>query len=489
MIFSFEQIIPWLLHYKYIVLFPLMIIEGPIVTIIVGFLSSLGYFHLSVVYGVIIIGDLVGDSLYYVFGRWGKETLIQRWGKYIGITEERVVYLEKHFENHSGKTLLFGKLAHGVGGAVLAAAGVAKTPYTRFLWYNFLGTIPKSLLLLLIGYYFGRTYVQLNTYLDYTAIMSVLLTVVFLLLYFVMMRVGKKQENNKKCMENTTESLYPERFVNIGKGKIYYTLHMQNPKQITIIFLHGLTSNHTTWSTMMKQLAAQGYNTLALDMRGHGCSDKTIKRRLYCMSVFADDLELIIQKEHIQKYMLIGYSYGGAVALEFAIRKPSGMCGLILISTNCVTPLKYKYLSFFNPIAYGILQSVSFLLLWVRRKQYFYYRHGSAVGYWRSLWNGYLTMPISIHYWMLAQMLVLNYEPVLQKILAPTIIIRSEKDPFVSCAEAEYMKQHIPRSEMIVFRGRGHFIGSTCQDELLKVIVPFFQKYTPVNTAQQNNDK
>jgi membrane-associated protein len=39
-----------------------------------------------------------------------------------------------------------------------------------FLFYNFIGTVPKSLAFLLIGYYFGRAYREIDRYFDYTAV-------------------------------------------------------------------------------------------------------------------------------------------------------------------------------------------------------------------------------------------------------------------------------------------------------------------------------
>lgn len=103
--------------------------------------------------------------------------------------------MEKHFEKHSGKTLIIGKLSHAVGGVVLVAAGTARVPFWKFIWYNFIPTLPKSLILLLIGFYFGRFYIKINTYLDYTAIWTVVLAVIFILAYLAMRKISKKYED------------------------------------------------------------------------------------------------------------------------------------------------------------------------------------------------------------------------------------------------------------------------------------------------------
>lgn len=62
-----------LLTYKYIILIPLSIIEGPIVTVICGFLVTLKFFNPFLVYVVMVLGDIVGDGLIYYMGYSGKD--------------------------------------------------------------------------------------------------------------------------------------------------------------------------------------------------------------------------------------------------------------------------------------------------------------------------------------------------------------------------------------------------------------------------------
>lgn len=170
------KIVSLLLVWRYAIYFPLMVIEGPIVTIIAGFLTSLGYFSFALVYLVSVAGDLGGDILYYLIGRIGGGKILTR-EKFLGIKKEQWQGLENHFNRHSGKTLLFGKLTHSIGAPILVAAGLAKVPFRKFIWYNFIGTLPKSLAFLLIGFYFGQAYQQIDKYLGY-AILSVFFAII-----------------------------------------------------------------------------------------------------------------------------------------------------------------------------------------------------------------------------------------------------------------------------------------------------------------------
>ncbi len=175
-----------------------MIVEGPIITVIAGFLSSLGYLNLFMAYAVVVIGDLIGDSIYYSVGRWGRNFILRRWGRYVGITMKRIMRLQEYFAKHKGKTLVVGKISHAFGAPILVAAGVANVPYWEFAGINCLATLPKSLALLLIGFYFGKAYAKINAYFDYAEIGLVALAALLFILYFITKRITKNFFNKER---------------------------------------------------------------------------------------------------------------------------------------------------------------------------------------------------------------------------------------------------------------------------------------------------
>lgn len=184
MFFSLVSITEWLVHYGYFVLIPLIMIEGPIITVISGSLCSLGIFNFLYVYPIIVSADLAADCLYYAVGRLGGGKFITHWGRYVGIDAKQALRLENYFISHGGKTLLIGKISHGVGGIFLVAAGLAKMSFSKFVWYNFLATLIKSLALLLIGYFFGTAILKINSVLQFLAAISVSLLITALVIYF-----------------------------------------------------------------------------------------------------------------------------------------------------------------------------------------------------------------------------------------------------------------------------------------------------------------
>ena len=160
------------------VLFPLAVIEGPIVTVVAGWLSHLGYLPLARVACILVLADLVGDALLYWLGRSGLALLSDRWRARLGLLPDRVSRLVAHFRDRGGLTLLLAKLTHSLGFAALVAAGAARMPLLPFFGFNLLGTLPKTALLLLLGSLFGAANVAIGTWIGRgTIVMGIALTV------------------------------------------------------------------------------------------------------------------------------------------------------------------------------------------------------------------------------------------------------------------------------------------------------------------------
>lgn len=195
--FTLQGIIAWIIQYKYAVMLPIAVVEGPIVTVLGGFLSAHGILNAYIVYGVSLLGDIIGDLLYYALGRWGRETFLMKWASFVGVTKERIKKLELHFEQHSGKTLILGKISHGIGSVVLIAAGASKMPVGKFVWYNLVSSLPKSLAFILIGYYFGEAYKRISAYIDYTALGTFVVAVLIALIYYLVVKIARKESGEE----------------------------------------------------------------------------------------------------------------------------------------------------------------------------------------------------------------------------------------------------------------------------------------------------
>jgi len=187
-----SQIFGLLYTYSYLVLFPLALIEGPVVAIIAGFFVSLGFMDFIPTYMTLVAGDLAGDVLYYAAGRWWLNKTYKDVLKFFGISFNLVNRIEKGIKKNRGPFLFFGKLSQALGGIILFVSGSAKIPMKDFLLYNFLATMPKSLILVAVGYYFGGTVSNFRRTIDFTVLGLFVFTLILIGLYFAVTYVSNK---------------------------------------------------------------------------------------------------------------------------------------------------------------------------------------------------------------------------------------------------------------------------------------------------------
>ncbi|WP_111893799.1 DedA family protein [Acinetobacter sp. MB5] len=163
-----------------LLLTPLAVIEGPIVTVIAAYLARLNYFSLLAVIGVVITADLIGDICFYLAGRGmvKKGGVPPKWMQRLGLSPARLDGLIRKFDVEGGKLIVIGKLTHSAGMAVLLGAGIARMRFIPFIFYSTISTIPKSLLFVAIGYGFGNFVSQVD---HWFAVVSLILLVIIVL--------------------------------------------------------------------------------------------------------------------------------------------------------------------------------------------------------------------------------------------------------------------------------------------------------------------
>lgn len=96
-----------------------------------------------------------------------------------------------------------------------------------------------------------------------------------------------------------------------------------------VVLLHGLGSSGRDWEYQVEGLAAR-YRVIAIDVRGHGRSDKP--RGPYSIAMFAGDVAKAIEKLGAKPAHVVGVSMGGMIGLELAARDPSSVRSLIAIN-------------------------------------------------------------------------------------------------------------------------------------------------------------
>jgi non-heme chloroperoxidase len=98
---------------------------------------------------------------------------------------------------------------------------------------------------------------------------------------------------------------------------------------VPLLLLHGFGNESHIWDDLAPVVAPY-YRTIALDLRGHGDSDRDPERR-YDYRSHVRDLEAITAELGIDRLVLIGHSLGGRISMLFAAEHPERLAGLVLV--------------------------------------------------------------------------------------------------------------------------------------------------------------
>lgn len=104
------------------------------------------------------VGATVGALVAYAIGAWGGRPVIQRWGRYVGITEVDLDRAEAFFGRYGEAASFFGRMVPVIRSLVSFAAGVARMPLGRFIVFSFLGSLPFTALLVFAGVQLGANW-------------------------------------------------------------------------------------------------------------------------------------------------------------------------------------------------------------------------------------------------------------------------------------------------------------------------------------------
>jgi pimeloyl-ACP methyl ester carboxylesterase len=103
-----------------------------------------------------------------------------------------------------------------------------------------------------------------------------------------------------------------------------------------VLLVHGWCCDHTYFAPQFEHFAERGHRVVAVDLRGHGKSDKPHQR--YAMQDFADDLAWVCQRLELAKPVVIGHSMGGIVAFDLAARYPHLPSAVVMLDAAVVLP-------------------------------------------------------------------------------------------------------------------------------------------------------
>ncbi|MEM3577476.1 MAG: alpha/beta hydrolase [Candidatus Bathyarchaeia archaeon] len=259
-------------------------------------------------------------------------------------------------------------------------------------------------------------------------------------------------------------------YATINNIKMYYELHGTGE---TIVFLNGILANTSSWMNQVPYFAKQ-FQILLLDFRGQGKSEKPLMK--YPMELHADDLKALMQELKISSAHIVGISFGGEVALIFAVKYPKMVKSL---TVSCAV-------SHVDPVVKAIverwliaarLRSGKYLFQAVYPDIFsdeFIEKRWDFISNTAPLYDTSVDIDAFIE--LLKGFMQLNITSELYRIKKPTLVIAAENDKIKPPKYSRIIHSKIPKSRFVIIKNSGHAVIWERPEEFNNLVLRFIKE-------------
>ncbi len=225
-------------------------------------------------------------------------------------------------------------------------------------------------------------------------------------------------------------------FVTGPGGVSIYTEEFGRRDGPAIVLVHGVMRDHNTWSLQRESSLAERYRLVAFDLRGHGKSERPSVPASYSgAEVWAGDLKAVLDHYGLERPILLGWSFGGRVVLDYLqLHGDGGIAGVVLVSTR----------------------------LGARRRDS---RRGAGRGDSQAAprWVGEAVLAGAGR----------DLTAALEKAEVPVLIVHGARDPVVPPSSADYSAAHARNGTKIILPGAGHTPHQEAGGEFNRLLLEF----------------
>jgi len=158
-------------------------VPSEVIMLFAGYLVSIHSMSLVGAVAAGVAGNIVGSWIAWAVGMSGGRVLLERHGRYVHITPERLDMADRWFERRGERIVLIARCLPIIRTFISLPAGVARMPFWRFTIYTALGCVPWVLALTLVGVQVGShwdTWHKRFEFLDYAIVAAIVAGVVYL---------------------------------------------------------------------------------------------------------------------------------------------------------------------------------------------------------------------------------------------------------------------------------------------------------------------
>ena len=231
----------------------------------------------------------------------------------------------------------------------------------------------------------------------------------------------------------------------------------------TVLILHGWGGTSDSWTKVQPLLAKKGYLVVVPDLPGFG---KTPSPPVgWSLERYVDFIERFSEELGLKRYVLLGHSFGGRIAIRYAQKYGEEVERLILCSAAGIRHVRLRH-KVFLIIAKGanIIGALPVLRRFRKPVRRLFYRAIKRTDYLEA--EGVMKE-------VFLSALSRNLKPILSSIRTPTLIIWGEEDESVPLEDAYTMEKEIPGARLVTFPGIGHSPHKKIPEKLVEEIHKF----------------
>ena len=246
--------------------------------------------------------------------------------------------------------------------------------------------------------------------------------------------------------------------VRVNNNTCYYAISKRAPEHgPVVVCLHGSGADGIVWSYQLSRLSSR-YRVIVPDLPGHGRSEG---QPLDSPDAYAAWLEDFCRALNLASFFIMGHSFGGAIAQEYARRHPNKIRGLVLVGTGMrfVLSRTYRELCEQTALPAADITAVSATLPESLKKGYELLLGQSSAALHADL---FAAARFDSSAWV-------------RSLRVPTLVIWGSRDEITPRELPEELARKLPVARLHIIQGAGHVVMVDERNEFNKAVADFIE--------------
>lgn len=248
-----------------------------------------------------------------------------------------------------------------------------------------------------------------------------------------------------------------------------------------LVLIHGFSDNLGMWYNQVPEFSKH-YQVLTYDFRGHGRT--RIPEGEISMEMHVDDLSGLLKTLEIERTAVLGYSMGGRIALEFALKYPEMISGLVIANIGVAgkelkmseqeAELMGKHIRMMTRLCEtGDIEAIAEELVARSLSREFQARWPDACRHYKEL----KLQNDPKHYPSVMQAMLKTMEspPDFSLVQCPVLLIAGENDPYMNLEVVKAMEKDMPRAVLKILPA-GHAAAIEMPEMFNEVVLDFMNR-------------